>query len=155
MLILLKYILIRSFEEEDISFTYKLDVMEQWSDTKRDTKRMLNYEPDGCFIAEINGESVGHVFSVSYGRLGWIGLLIVKAEYRRKGIDTLLTRKDPRLSVKSRSENNKAGSCSRNVKPISKTRIHRRIWFPKIHGNLWKNCSPIGSFHNPHREKKI
>lgn len=68
-------------------------MMEQWGDTTSDIKRMFNYEPDGCFIAEVNGESVGHVFSISYGRLGWIGLLIVRAEYRRKGIGTLLTKK--------------------------------------------------------------
>jgi ribosomal protein S18 acetylase RimI-like enzyme len=36
---------------------------------------------------------VGHVFSISYGRLGWIELLTVKAEYRRKGIGTLLMEK--------------------------------------------------------------
>lgn len=68
-------------------------MMEQWDDTRNDIKRMLSYEPDGCFIAEVNGESVGHIFSTKYGRLGWIGLLIVEAEYRRKGVGTLLTKK--------------------------------------------------------------
>jgi hypothetical protein len=67
--------------------------MEQWNDTRKDIKRMSDYEPEGCSIAEVNGKPVGHVFSVSYGRLGWIGLLIVKAEHRRKGIGTLLTKK--------------------------------------------------------------
>lgn len=36
---------------------------------------------------------MGHVFSISYGRLGWIELLTVKAEYSRKGIGTLLMEK--------------------------------------------------------------
>lgn len=84
---------IRPFKDEDIDFAYKLDVIEQWDDTRNDIKRMLNYEPNGCFIAEINSKPVGHVFSISYGRLGWIGLLIVKAEYRRRGIGTLLTKR--------------------------------------------------------------
>jgi hypothetical protein len=53
---------------------------------------MFNLEPEGCFVAEVNDERVGHVFSVNYGRLGWIGLLIVKAEHRRKGVGTLLTK---------------------------------------------------------------
>lgn len=84
---------IRPFKHEDIDFAYKLDVMEQWDDTRNDIKRMFNYEPNGCFIAEIKSEPVGHVFSISYGRLGWIGFLIVKAEYRRRGIGTLLTKR--------------------------------------------------------------
>jgi hypothetical protein len=67
--------------------------MEEWNDTRKDIKRMSHYEPDGCFIAVVNGTPSGHVFCASYGKLGWIGLLIVKAEHRRKGIGTLLTKK--------------------------------------------------------------
>jgi predicted N-acetyltransferase YhbS len=84
---------IRPFKDEDIDFAYKLNVMEQWDDTRNDIKRMFNGEPNGCFIAEIKSKPVGHVFSISYGRLGWIGFLIVKPEYRRRGIGTLLTRR--------------------------------------------------------------
>ena len=84
---------IRPFREGDIEFAYKLDVMEQWGDTRRDIRRMFSYEPEGCFIAEVDGEPVGHVFSVSYKRLGWIGLLILETEYRRRGIGTILTKK--------------------------------------------------------------
>jgi len=89
----LKYFSIRQFEEKDIDFAYKLDMIERWNDTKNDIKRMFNYEPDGCFVAEISGEPAGHVFSISYGKLGWIGFLIVEPEYRRKGVGTLLTKK--------------------------------------------------------------
>ncbi len=68
-------------------------MIEHWDDTRNDIKRIFSYEPDGCFIVEVNREPVGHVFSISYERLGWIGLLIVKAEHRRKGAGTLLTKK--------------------------------------------------------------
>jgi ribosomal protein S18 acetylase RimI-like enzyme len=83
---------IRSFKDEDIDFAYKLDTIEQWNHTRNDIERMLSFEPNGCFIAEVNSKPVGHVFSIGYGRLGWIGLLIVKAKYRRRGIGTLLTK---------------------------------------------------------------
>ena len=89
----MEYIFIRPFQEDDIDFAYKLDMMEQWNDTRNDVKRMFSYEPNGCFIAQIKSEPVGHVFSISYGRLGWIGLMIVKAEHRRRGIGTLLTKR--------------------------------------------------------------
>ena len=52
---------------------------------------MFRFEPEGCFIAEVDAQPVGHVFSISYGSLGWIGLLIVEPEYRRRGIGKLLT----------------------------------------------------------------
>lgn len=101
----MKYFLIRPFKDGDIDFAYELDVMEQWNDTRKDIERMFSYEPNGCFIAEINGKPVGHVFSISYGRLGWIGLLIVKSEYRRRGIGTLLTKRaiDHLLSRKAKT----------------------------------------------------
>jgi ribosomal protein S18 acetylase RimI-like enzyme len=66
---------------------------EGWNDTRNDIRRMSNYEPKGCFVAELNSEPAGHVFSISYGNLGWIGFLIVEAKYRRKQVGTLLTRK--------------------------------------------------------------
>ncbi len=68
-------------------------MMERWNDTRNDIERMFSYEPDGCFVAEVNSRAAGHVFSISYGKLGWIGLLIVEAKYRRKRVGTLLTKK--------------------------------------------------------------
>jgi len=54
---------------------------------------MFEYNPLGCFIAETEGKRAGHVFSVSYGKLGWIGFLIVRADFRRKDVGTLLMQK--------------------------------------------------------------
>ena len=84
---------IRLFRESDIGFTYEMTKFEEWNYRKEDIQRMLRYNPSGCFVAEANGKQAGHVFSVNYGRLGWIGLLIVSAECRRKGIGTLLMKK--------------------------------------------------------------
>lgn len=66
---------------------------EQWNDRKEDIKRMLAFEPKGCFIAEVNDKPAGHVFSVNYGELGWVGLLIVRPEWRQRRIGTLLMRR--------------------------------------------------------------
>lgn len=84
---------VRSFEEKDADFAYEMTVREQWNVSRADVNRMFHYEPKGCFIAEVKGSRVAHVFTVNYGNLGWVGLLIVKAGYRKKGIATLLTRK--------------------------------------------------------------
>jgi ribosomal protein S18 acetylase RimI-like enzyme len=89
----MEYLSIRLLRERDTDFAHKMTVREQWNVSKSDIKCMFNYEPNGCFIAEVKGLRAAHVFSVNYGNLGWIGLLIVKAEYRKKGIATLLTQK--------------------------------------------------------------
>jgi predicted N-acetyltransferase YhbS len=81
---------IRLFRESDIEFAYEMTKIEGWNYARKDIQRMFSYNSSGCFIAEMNGKQVGHVFSVNYGKLGWIGLLIVRAEYRRKGIGTAL-----------------------------------------------------------------
>jgi len=89
----MEHLYVRPFEEKDIDFAYEMNVREQWNDRKDDIKRMFNYEPNGSFIAEVEYSPVGHVFAISYGKLGWIGMLIVKSEYRKKGVGTLLTKK--------------------------------------------------------------
>jgi hypothetical protein len=68
-------------------------MIEEWNNKREDVERMFKCNPLGCFIAEVNGKRVGHVFSFKYGKLGWIGLLIVRAECRRKGVGTLLMKK--------------------------------------------------------------
>jgi ribosomal protein S18 acetylase RimI-like enzyme len=75
----------------DLPFAFRLNLAERWNDQFSDVERMLRFEPDGCFIAEVDARPVGHVFSISYGSLGWIGLLIVEPEHRRRGIGKLLT----------------------------------------------------------------
>lgn len=84
---------LRLFKESDIKFAYEMTKIEGWNYAEKDIKRMLSYNPSGCFIAETDGKQVGHVFSVNYGKLGWIGLLIVRAECQRKGIGTALMKK--------------------------------------------------------------
>jgi ribosomal protein S18 acetylase RimI-like enzyme len=64
---------------------------EQWNVTKEDLARLREYEPHGCFVAEVEGVPAGHVFSISYEKLGWIGILIIRSRYRRRGIGESLT----------------------------------------------------------------
>lgn len=92
-MMLMENVSIRLFQEKDVAFAYKMTVAEQWNDRTSDIRRMFDYEPNGCFVAEVSNFAVGHVFTVNYGKLGWIGLLIVEAEFRRKGIATLLMEK--------------------------------------------------------------
>jgi len=58
-----------------------------WNQTPDDIRRLVEYEPEGCFIAEMNGVPVGTVSTTSYGtKVAWIGMMLVLPEYRRRGI---------------------------------------------------------------------
>ncbi len=83
---------IRLFEPKDVNFAAELIRQEKWGHTTKDVRRCWNFEPEGCFIAEQDGERVGHVFSVNYSTVGWIGLLIIQQSCRGQGIGTTLMR---------------------------------------------------------------
>ncbi|MBN1682165.1 GNAT family N-acetyltransferase [Candidatus Bathyarchaeota archaeon] len=70
----------------DIDFWMSLIEIVGWDNTLNDVKRSLFLEPEGCFIANINNKNVGIVNSYLYGKIGWIGNLIVKPEFRGRGI---------------------------------------------------------------------
>lgn len=84
---------IRRLTPQDLKFVWENTGRENWGYLEVDILRCYLLEPKGCFLAEVNDERVGHVFTVSYGNIGWIGLLIVRPEYRGKGIGTKLTEK--------------------------------------------------------------
>mgnify|MGYP000427396230 CR=1 FL=1 len=96
-----KEIYIRNFTEDDIDFAVELIRIERWNYLPVDIKRLLEYEPNGCFVAEKNNKRVGFIFTISYdralksgykSRIGWIALLIIHPTYRRRGIGTALTK---------------------------------------------------------------
>jgi ribosomal protein S18 acetylase RimI-like enzyme len=74
----------------DVDFAYDLNLKEGWNNKRDDVKRMFSFDPGGCFIAEVDGDPVGHVFTINYDGLGWIGFLIIKTDSRKKGVGTLL-----------------------------------------------------------------
>jgi len=81
---------IRIMKKEDIEFVLKLMEIAGWGNTIEDIERNLSYEPDGCFIASLNGLQVGAVNSFLYNHLGFIGDLVVLPEVRNRGIGEAL-----------------------------------------------------------------
>jgi len=81
---------VRLWAQTDIRYVTESVNREGWGYTLQDIERCWRYEPNGCFLAEIQHKPVGHVFSIGYGKMGWIGLLIVNPEKRGKGIGTIL-----------------------------------------------------------------
>jgi ribosomal protein S18 acetylase RimI-like enzyme len=89
---LVRLVLIRTLVERDIDYVTESVNAEKWGYDRRDIERCWRYEPDGCFVAEIDNIPIGHVFSICYGKIGWIGLLRVDPEHRRRRIGRDLMR---------------------------------------------------------------
>ncbi|MBD3673287.1 MAG: GNAT family N-acetyltransferase [Planctomycetaceae bacterium] len=82
---------IRQLIEEDLTFADSLRAAEGWNQTDRDWKRLLTHQPEGCFLAEWDGEPAGVVTTTVHGgELGWIGMMLVHPDFRRRGIATAL-----------------------------------------------------------------
>ena len=83
-------VVIRTWKQADLVYITGSIQREGWGHAKRDVERCWSLEPNGCFVAESDGDLVGHVFSVLFGEIGWIGLLIVNPEKRGTGVGAAL-----------------------------------------------------------------
>ena len=84
-------VVIRTMRSEDIPFAMEVKSFAGWNQTARDWAGYLEFEADGCFIAETRGRKVGTATAIDYdGRFGWIGMVLVHPEARRAGIGTKL-----------------------------------------------------------------
>ncbi len=82
---------VRPFTGDDVAAALQLCRAAGWNQLTDDWTRMVDYQPHGCFVADIQGRLVGTVTTTSYGKqLGWIGMMLVDPEFRRRGIATLL-----------------------------------------------------------------
>lgn len=83
--------LLRLATPEDIPAALDLCRIAGWNQRNEDWARLLRYEPQGCFAADVDGTLVGTVTTTSYGsELAWIGMMLVHPDFRRQGIATRL-----------------------------------------------------------------
>lgn len=79
--------------EEDIPALMRLKEEVGWNQVAEDWKAYLHLEPQGCFVAEVDGQAVASTTTINYqGRFGWIGMVIVHSAQRRRGIATRMVR---------------------------------------------------------------
>jgi ribosomal protein S18 acetylase RimI-like enzyme len=81
----------RLMTTEDIPQAMQLKDAARWNQTSADWLRFLSGNPEGCFVASVEGRIVGTSASIVYeGKLAWIGMVIVDPQYRGQGIGTTL-----------------------------------------------------------------
>lgn len=77
---------IRKFLHTDILLGQILVEETGWNQTFLDWERAFELNPEGCFVAELNAESVGTTMCSQFGEVGWIAMVLVKSAYRGMGI---------------------------------------------------------------------
>ncbi len=84
---------LRPLLRADIPFANELRRLSRWNQTEADWHGYLDYEPAGCFVAEIEGTPVGTATTVRYGPdVGWIGMVVVHPAARSRGVGKRLLR---------------------------------------------------------------
>jgi predicted N-acetyltransferase YhbS len=76
----------------DIPLGMRLKEQAGWNQTEADWQRYLELQPDGCFVASLDGAAVGTVTTCIFGSVAWIAMVLVDPHYRRRGIGEALMR---------------------------------------------------------------
>ena len=136
---------IRTWTQGDLKYVAESVQREGWGHARRDVERCWNLEPNGCFIAESDNKLVGHIFSVLFGEIGWIGLLIVNPEKRGKGIGAALVE----ATINYLEEN---GAKTIKLEAVEEAApLYRRLGFVDAFDSLRFRGTPGRNEEQPHR----
>jgi GNAT superfamily N-acetyltransferase len=80
----------RAMTGDDLPLFLRLTGLVGWGMTEQDFHRLMEFSPEGNFIASLGGVEVGMVATTSYGEVAWIGNLIVDPGTRGKGLGAAL-----------------------------------------------------------------
>ena len=61
-----------------------------WNQTEADWRRFLDLQPDGCFVAELDGASVGTTTTCVFSRVAWVAMALVAEAVRGRGVGAAL-----------------------------------------------------------------
>ncbi|NQT03611.1 MAG: GNAT family N-acetyltransferase [Planctomycetes bacterium] len=81
---------IRQMTIDDVQLGLKLTRQAGWNQTESDWLRFMKMEPEGCFVAEFGGRSVGTTTTCILGHVAWIAMVLVDVDARGKGVGTEL-----------------------------------------------------------------
>ena len=77
---------LRRLRAEDIPAAARLSAQAGWNQTEEDWRTLLELSPEGCLAIEVDGHLAATTTLLCYGRrLAWIGMVLTKAEFQRRG----------------------------------------------------------------------
>lgn len=89
---------IRGMKATDLTFAAECTAAEGWvSENWASLEGFFLHDPEGCLIAEDKGRPVGICVSTYYGKSGFIGELIVRADARGRGVGAKLLKHGVRI----------------------------------------------------------
>jgi GNAT superfamily N-acetyltransferase len=77
----------------DIPFGMRLKEDVGWNQVEGDWMRLLDLQPDGCFVAELDGIPAGIVTTCRFGLVAWVAMMLVDELLRSRGIGRALMRR--------------------------------------------------------------
>ncbi|MDQ1280414.1 MAG: hypothetical protein QG670_1677 [Thermoproteota archaeon] len=81
---------VEKLREEDFEFAVHLTDTMNWDLVKEDFEFAMKLEPDGCFLLFSDSEKIGLATTASFGRIGWLGNVIVDERHRGGGGGSVL-----------------------------------------------------------------
>jgi GNAT superfamily N-acetyltransferase len=81
---------IRGMTVADIPLGMRLKEQSGWNQVEGDWRRLLALQPDGCFVAELDGVSVGTVTTCRFELVAWVAMMLVDKSFRSHGIGRAL-----------------------------------------------------------------
>src|SRR5204862_2651063 len=77
---------LRRLRAADLPAAAQLSTQAGWNQTEEDWRTLLELSPEGCLAIEVDGHLAATTTLLCYGRrLAWIGMVLAKAEYQRRG----------------------------------------------------------------------
>lgn len=81
---------LRGFIDDDPPLVQRLKEQAGWNQTPADLERFRKLSPEGCFVAQWDGASVGCVMVFEFGSVAWIAMMLVDEAFRGRGIGRAL-----------------------------------------------------------------
>lgn len=69
----------------DVDDALALSTQVGWNQRRADWLRLLDVSPDACFAGRVDGDLVATSVLTAYDDVGWIGMVIVDEDHRRRG----------------------------------------------------------------------
>jgi GNAT superfamily N-acetyltransferase len=71
---------------DDVLLGMELKRQAGWNQTEGDWRRLLDLEPDGCFVAELDGTPSATLTTCVFGPVAWIAMVLVHPQVRGRGL---------------------------------------------------------------------
>lgn len=82
---------LRPLQCDDIPAAMELSIEAGWNQTAEDWRMLIEWDREACFAIEIAGSLAATATLACYGtRLGWIGMVLTRQRFRRRGCARVL-----------------------------------------------------------------